>query len=117
MRPSRTVRPVVAVDPLQRSLSATVRGVCATRQIKLGWTPAQDLSADLKERFAEYRASARFAQPMTFEKDDEVMAKLRPSSTDSAAAGLYAGTIDTNDPMEKFCATAPDADECRVYED
>ena len=91
--------------------------MCATWQMKLGWAPAQSLSEDLKERFAEYRASARFTQPMTFEKDDAVMAKLRPSTTDSAAAGLYAGTTDANDPMEKFCATAPDADECRVYED
>ncbi len=23
----------------------------------------------------------------------------------------------TNDPLEKFCQDAPDADECRVYED
>jgi len=56
--------------------------------MKLGWAPAQSLSEDLKERFAEYRASARFTQPMTFEKDDAVMARLRPSTTDSAAAGL-----------------------------
>jgi hypothetical protein len=38
-------------------------------------------------------------------------------STDSAAAGLYAGTTDAADPIEQFCASEPDADECRVYED
>jgi hypothetical protein len=39
------------------------------------------------------------------------------SSVDSTAAALYDGVTDTADPIEEFCATAPDADECRVYED
>jgi hypothetical protein len=41
------------------------------------------------------------------------------TSVDAAAAGLYnaAGTTDASDPMERFCADVPDADECRVYED
>ena len=38
-------------------------------------------------------------------------------SVDGGAAGLYVDTIDASDPMERFCADAPDADECRVYED
>lgn len=39
------------------------------------------------------------------------------TSVDAAAAGLYVGTTDAADPMEQFCQSAPDADECRVYED
>jgi hypothetical protein len=35
----------------------------------------------------------------------------------ATGATLYAGTTDAADPMEKFCAEDPGADECRVYED
>jgi hypothetical protein len=38
-------------------------------------------------------------------------------SVDGAATVLYVDTVDASDPMERFCADAPDADECRVYDD
>eukprot|EP00892_Ulva_mutabilis_P010730 jgi/Ulvmu1/8029/UM004_0266.1 len=35
----------------------------------------------------------------------------------SAAASHKADATAVKDPLEEYCETAPDADECRVYED
>ena len=53
----------------------------------------------------------------TLEGFKRSLAKAPTSSVDAAAAGLYVDTVDAKDPMEQFCADAPDADECRVYDD
>jgi hypothetical protein len=41
----------------------------------------------------------------------------KPNDGPLQEEALYVQPVDASDPLEKFCADAPDADECRVYED
>lgn len=43
----------------------------------LDWKPKHDLAADLRERFAFYKASGRADAQMTFETDDKILAQVR----------------------------------------
>jgi len=111
-------RSLVAVRPVQSSRTL----VLARSQVKAitsmeAMAEAQDIcqNGTAEECAAAWDKVERVVQEEQFQTKRR-MKMMRKAAEDQFAAKAALEKQLNTDPLEKFCATSPDADECRVYE-